>query len=788
MRVLHVIPALNPFGGGPPVACASLAAAQAGEGAEVGMLTYSHLAGDVPPSDYAAFPGFDRVKMHWVAKPSRAEIIHGHAARAKLREVIGQYDVLHIHGLWLTITYHAAKLARKAGKPYVLAPHGMLSSWALSEKPWKKKLALALGYRSMIWRAAAIHALSTHERDSVLDGGFHDTVSIIPNGVFLSDIDPSPAPGTFRAKHPELGADPYIFFLARLHPVKGLDLLADAMKALSAEHPTLRLVIAGPDYGAGEAFKAQIARLGIADRVHMLGAIYGRERFEAFADAACFVLPSKHEGFSMSIAEALASRCPPVITENCHLPDVAAARAGEVHERTVPALTRALGRVLGDAKLRAEYAANGRRLVEERFTWPAIARRSFGVYDRVLGRPTTVDISDPSTGPVPVAVITNVQTPYRVAFHQRIVREMPEIKLFTVYTHGEPDQPWAHTHAAEIRPVSFGEGESMTGGNVVKRTLNDYAKGGRIIQWLQDEAVRAVFLCGYNDAGRLRILRWCYERRVPVYLVADSNIHGDNATGPRRAVKSAIVSRVVRWSDLVLPCGRFGAEYFLRYGCDPTRIIFMPYEPDYDLITALPPERIEAVRAKHALKPDRRYAVFCGRMVRVKRPDLAVKAFLAIAERRPEWDLLLIGQGPLLEECKALVPESMKTRVRFLGFIGDASEIAGLYRAADVFVLPSDYEPWGVVVNEAAAAGLALVTSDVVGAAAELVRDGLNGRTFPPGDLDKLTAALADATDPANLGRYKAATGAVLADWRRRADPITGMRLALSRNRVILPH
>jgi glycosyltransferase involved in cell wall biosynthesis len=805
MRVLHVISGLNPRSGGPPVAVASLAAAQAGVGMTVGVLTYA----DAPPAapgpgapatnPYAAFPGFDRVRLVHVPHPDRFERVLGRAARRAIDQIIDEYDVVHIHGIWESIALQAAACARHAHKPYIIAPHGMLSAWALSEKRFKKRVALALGYRAMIANASALHALSDHERLGMLGAEpgsehQHANIAVIPNGVFLQDIDPLPAPGTFRAKHPELGSDPYIFFLARLHTVKGLDLLADAFAQLLPEFPKLRLVIAGPDYNAGEALKAQVQRLGVAERVHMLGAIYGRERFDGFADAACFCLPSKHEGFSMSIAEAMASRCPVVITENCHLPSVREHQAGEVHERTVPALRDALRRVLGDPALRARYADNARRLVEERYTWPSIARQSREVYGQIAsGAPGVLRLqflreghpAKPAVARPGVAMIVNARAPYRYALHTRIDREMPEIQLHTVYTHGEQNQAWAEDDARDIRPVHFGRGEPLRAGINWRASFHEYAKGGRIIDWLRDNDIRAVFLSGYNDAGRLRILRWCYATGLPVFMVADSNAHGDFARGFRFVLKRAVVARVIRWSTLVLPFGQFGSEYFRRYGAPAWKINFMPYEPDYAVIEGLTKAQVDAVCVKHALRPDRKRIVFCGRLVRAKRPDLAVAAMIRVAQQRPDWELVMIGSGVEREACERMVPAELKDRVRWLGFIGDAAEIGALYRASEVFLLPSDYEPWGVVVNEAACAGCCMLTSSVVGAAPELVRDRINGRSFPAGDLDALVEALLDCTNPDNLARYQSATRQVLAEWRRTADPIVAMRLALARAGVI---
>jgi glycosyltransferase involved in cell wall biosynthesis len=96
-----------------------------------------------------------------------------------------------------------------------------------------------------------------------------------------------------------------------------------------------------------------------------------------------------------------------------------------------------------------------------------------------------------------------------------------------------------------------------------------------------------------------------------------------------------------------------------------------------------------------------------------------------------------------------------------------------------VLVLPSDYEPWALVINEAAAAGLAIISSSVVGAAAEILRDGVNGRSFAPGDKDALAVAMLEVTDQSTLLKMKSASPGMLADWRRRGDPVQGLREAL---------
>lgn len=354
-----------------------------------------------------------------------------------------------------------------------------------------------------------------------------------------------------------------------------------------------------------------------------------------------------------------------------------------------------------------------------------------------------------------VVMLTNVPTPYRLAFVKRVEAEFPQIRLLTIYTHDQADQAWKLDAGAgsEDRVFRFGRGDGVADSSKLSSVGREWAKGGRICAWLAGRTPKpaAMLLCGYNDPGRLRVLAYCASAGISVFMVGDSNSRDERASGVKGFIKKLVVSRVVKACFGVMPCGGFGAEYFKKYGAREDRIFYVPYEPDYRLIAELPAARIDEVRRQFDFKPGRRRIVFCGRMIHVKRPDMVIDAFAAIAAERPEWDLVMIGDGELKQAMEARVPEGLRGRVLFTGFLGQQDVISAIYRLSDVFVLPSVYEPWGVVINESVAAGMAVLATDSVGAAGELVRDGVNGRTFPAGDVMALTAALKDATE--EIGR-----------------------------------
>lgn len=384
-----------------------------------------------------------------------------------------------------------------------------------------------------------------------------------------------------------------------------------------------------------------------------------------------------------------------------------------------------------------------------------------------------------------LAYIAPQQTPYRLHLLLRIARELPQITLYSMFTHEFGDSNWKMDSPAEINPVLFGPGEFCFDQAKLSSVDTEWRRGGRMIEWMEQRNIGAVYLLGYSDAGRMRILRWARKRKIPVYLWGDSNIRGDRATGFRAIAKRFLVRRVMKRLDAIFSCGSLGKQYFMKYGAPANKIYYMPVEPNYEQIADAPPELIEQVRREYDLDPARRRIVYSGRLVDLKRCDMVIDAFGAVAAGRPNWDLVMVGDGPLAAELKARVPEALRDRVIWTGFLNDQKKISAIYRCCDLLTLCSEHDAWALVINEAAAAGLAIVATEVVGATAELVRQGVNGYTIPRGDLEALKQRLREATDPANIDRLKAASPEVLADWRRDGDPVAGLKRALIDTGVI---
>src|SRR5262249_43450308 len=158
--------------------------------------------------------------------------------------------------------------------------------------------------------------------------------------------------------------------------------------------------------------------------------------------------------------------------------------------------------------------------------------------------------------------------PYRLHLHRRIAREMPEVRLRSLYTHEASNAPWRFSpeFVDEIGAVQFGKGESSDVRLGPIAMLREWIRAGRLIALIRAHQTQFVVLGGYNDIGLVRILLWCRRAHIPCWLFGDSNILCDVPVGLKALIKAALVKGVVALSDGILCCGTLGHRYFVKYG------------------------------------------------------------------------------------------------------------------------------------------------------------------------------------------------------------------------------
>lgn len=304
-----------------------------------------------------------------------------------IQKEVNNFDIIHIHEIWHYPHYITYKAAKTAGKPYVITIHGALDPWCLGYKSFKKNIYALLIQKSILKEANVLHATTDEEVKQIKNFVSNNNIVMIPNGINSEDFMNLPSRKELKKLYPKLIGKKILLFLGRLHPVKGLDLLAKAFGIITRERDDVYLLIAGPD---SDGYKAKVKQIfekeRILDKIIFTGMLEGQNKLVALSGADIFVLPSYSEGFSMAILEAMICKLPVVITRQCNFPEVAEYEAGIVSEPDLKQLTEALNTLLNNSKLCKKMGENGRILVLENFTWDKIADKMIKVYEDILNR------------------------------------------------------------------------------------------------------------------------------------------------------------------------------------------------------------------------------------------------------------------------------------------------------------------------------------------------------------------------------------------------------------------
>jgi glycosyltransferase involved in cell wall biosynthesis len=248
----------------------------------------------------------------------------------------------------------------------------------------------------------------------------------------------------------------------------------------------------------------------------------------------------------------------------------------------------------------------------------------------------------------------------------------------------------------------------------------------------------------------------------------------------RGLAKRAYLGWIFRRSAAYLCIGAANRAYYLAHGVAPDRLFAMPYAVDNeffrDRAAAAAPSR-EALRAGLGLDPGRPVILFAGKLQRRKNPLALLDAFRLLDRARLRQPyLVFVGDGEKRAEIERAA--AADTDIRFLGF-RDQTELPALYDLADVFVLASRGEPWGLAINEAMNAATAVIASDQCGAAADLI-DETSGVVVAPGDAQMLAQALTGVlSDPDRCRAMGGAAARRIAEWNFDAD-LAGLRAALA--------
>lgn len=251
---------------------------------------------------------------------------------------------------------------------------------------------------------------------------------------------------------------------------------------------------------------------------------------------------------------------------------------------------------------------------------------------------------------------------------------------------------------------------------------------------IQEFKPDAILVYGWNLKSHLDAIRY-FSGKVPVFFRGDSTLRSGKTAGIKGFLRNLVLRWVYHYVDKAFYAGERNKAYFLAHGLKPDQLIFMPHAVDNDRFFSALQERKKEIRdLKKKLSIDEETLVFlyAGKIVQRKNSKGLAEAFKLYAAENPNARLIMAGDGAKKEivmqstrDCQSIIHLPFQNQ----------NQMPVLLAIADVVILPSvSGETWGLIINEAMAVGKAVLVSDRVGCAPDLVRQGENGFVF---SLDK---------------------------------------------------
>lgn len=375
MRVVNVNVVLDPvLGGGTAERTYQMSKALSQAGIDCAILTSDS---GLSNERIASLQGVEVVALHCLVR--RFYIMK--FSWSELKALVAGADVIHLMGHWRMLNVLVYLLTRQTGTPYVICPAGELTLFGRSR--WIKELFNFVVGNRLVRDASGYIAVTPDEIPVYESYGIKaGSVTVIPNGINETDFQY----GQDGAFSRQIGLDgkPFILFMGRLNPIKGPDLLLEAFFEVAARYPAYHLIFAGPDGGLLNDLKQITKAKGMAERVHFIGYVAGRDKTNAYHEAAFLVIPSRQEAMSIVVLEAGICGTPVLLTDRCGFNEVDNVGGGRVVEATVSGLAAGMVEMMGQQTRLTEMGACLEHFVRDNYTWPLICQRYQVLYDQIV--------------------------------------------------------------------------------------------------------------------------------------------------------------------------------------------------------------------------------------------------------------------------------------------------------------------------------------------------------------------------------------------------------------------
>jgi glycosyltransferase involved in cell wall biosynthesis len=249
-----------------------------------------------------------------------------------------------------------------------------------------------------------------------------------------------------------------------------------------------------------------------------------------------------------------------------------------------------------------------------------------------------------------------------------------------------------------------------------------------------------VLIQGWQHYGMIQAAWLAKKAGLTVLMRCEATDHFTSSIGIKKKLREGVVKFLLNQVDKCLAIGKHNYSFYLKRGFPVESIGSMPYCVDNNHFASKAKNaNLDQLRQTLSFTEDRPVILYAGKLITRKHPDILLEAYSKLPEPHPY--LIFVGDGDLRTSMQETVLKNNLKGVRFAGF-ANQEDLPAFYGLADIFVLPSINETWGLVINEAMSAGCAIIATDQVGSAIDLVHPGQNGVIVRSCDTQMLSAAL----------------------------------------------
>jgi glycosyltransferase involved in cell wall biosynthesis len=259
----------------------------------------------------------------------------------------------------------------------------------------------------------------------------------------------------------------------------------------------------------------------------------------------------------------------------------------------------------------------------------------------------------------------------------------------------------------------------------------------------------ALLVHGWYGLTNLFAFLTAWVTKTPLLIRGESSLLNERPDW-RSSLKSIILPLIFKHTAAFLTIGRLNEAFYRSHGVPQEQLFLTPYAVDNDFFKGLATgasSKAEFLRQELKLPTGLPVILYVGKLVPWKEPLLLLQGFAPLDGKAA---LVFVGDGVERPRLEHMVRHSGLHHVRLIGF-RNQTELPAYYALGDIFVLPSSYEPWGLVINEAMNFGLPIITTNKVGAHADLVEPGGNGFIVPARDKSALEVALTNLVSNGEL-------------------------------------